>query len=208
MKPCLRLVYKCIYLGSKVFRKNYEFLSPTAVDTLIEDLVKQLRISDFEPQVIVAIDTGGCYAGNQIAAATNVMLDTIDIRQYTLNVLGVNLVYLPLVVTVLRYLGKMKQARYIGGPVTDVGGKLVLLVDDDIEHGTTLALAKRKLMEMGAAGIRTVVLSPNNLPGEVDFFPGNLYQVAPEVLFKKRHYGETFRFKWPWEPISPYHGQL
>jgi hypoxanthine phosphoribosyltransferase len=191
-----------------VFRKNYEFLSPQAVDSLIEDLSKQILQSGNEPELVIAIQSGGCYPGRKIAQAIGCRLSKINIQHYSLPFLGINLVYFPGVVSLRQRFGRIKDARLVSGPDADIQGKRVLLVDDDIESGSTIALAKDMLNQKGAASIKVAVLSPNKQVWAVDFHPRRLNEITQEVRRKKQHYGENFRFKWPWEPISPYHDQL
>jgi len=49
----------------------------------------------------------------------------------------------------------------------DVKGKAVLVIDDDIATGTTLAIVKSALLEHGASSVTTASISNHFLPNEI-----------------------------------------
>ncbi len=59
-----------------------------------------------------------------------------------------------------RYRGETEgeEVHWLAQPVTPLAGRLVLLVDDVLDHGDTLAAARSVLLRQGAAAVHTVVL--------------------------------------------------
>ena len=65
----------------------------------------------------------------------------------------------------------------------DVRNKKVLVIDDDIATGTTLAVVKSTLLKHGALSVTTACISNHFLPDEVDVD----YSVYRYVLLRTRN---------------------
>jgi hypoxanthine phosphoribosyltransferase len=204
MNLFVRCAYRSIYFGCRFFRPNYAFVTLGEVDRLVDDLVDRVKSSTFRPEIVISILSGGYYAGDKIASAIGVPMGRIVVRRYSIKFVGLNLVYLPGVVPWLQRLGRMPEPKLMSGLDCDISGARVLLVDDDIEHGETLRLARDVLLREGPAEVRTAVLSSGRHAGVVDFYPSNLSDLSTDAMKRMDRYGPRFRFKWPWEPISPH----
>jgi hypoxanthine phosphoribosyltransferase len=187
-----------------VFKRKYVFLSPREVDVLVDSIIDQVRESGYTPEIIISIMRGGAYPGKRIAARLMVAWGAVNIQHYSLPLMGVNMVYFPGVVMVLQRLGRMGRARMTSQPNLEIHGKRVLLVDDDIENGETMKLALDILSTEGPDEIRTAVLSLNERQYQADFYPQGLFGLSDEVRSTRARFGSLIRFKWPWEPLSPY----
>ncbi|MFJ6701072.1 phosphoribosyltransferase [Streptomyces sp. NPDC091272] len=125
-------------------------------------LADEIRASDFRPTVVAGIARGGLPP----AVALSNLLGVEDFR-----ILGI-----PRNTSNSRYSERAEPVlRYVvpDEPMTDAR---VLLVDDIMGDGGTMALAERTVRELGAAAVRTVVLvrnvhaagRPDHLALEVD----------------------------------------
>jgi len=52
-----------------------------------------------------------------------------------------------------------RDLHWIAGPVNELAGRTVLVVDDILDEGTTLVAIEERFREMGAADVRKVVLA-------------------------------------------------
>ena len=91
-------------------------------------------------------------------------------------------------------LSSYKKARISSGQVSilrdmdlDVRGRNVLIVDDVLDSGRTLAFAKDLIAARGAASIRTCVLLDKQLPRAVNLEPDYLPSCAQRVRRRLRH---------------------
>ena len=55
--------------------------------------------------------------------------------------------------------------RWIAGPTTDVAGRSVLLVDDILDEGVTLASIRQRLLGLGAREVLVAAFALKDLPG-------------------------------------------
>lgn len=102
----------------------------------------------------------------------------------------------------------MKKVECMGKQDLKIRDKRALVVDDDMEKGETMTVVLEALSEAVPADIRTAVLSPNDQQTRLTFYPLRLYDLSSGVQRKKSAYGSQLRFKWLWEPISPYRDQF
>lgn len=103
-----------------------------------------------------------------------------DAQPLVLAVMGGGIVFCGQLLTHLRFpldLDYIHATRYRGGttggtidwrvrPREDVRGRVVLVVDDILDEGHTLAAIRESLLEAGAAEVLNVVFCEKQLPGE------------------------------------------
>lgn len=142
--------------GSALWKRR-KLLSITWETTgrLLSDLADEIRGTGFQPDVIVGITRGGLPA----AVTLSNLLDVLDFR-----VLGI-----PRNSSNSRY-SERGQARFDHiTPDRPLDGRRVLVVDDIMGDGGTMALALEILRERGAGEIRTAVVVRNvNAAGRPD----------------------------------------
>jgi hypoxanthine phosphoribosyltransferase len=63
------------------------------------------------------------------------------------------------------------EVRVLRGVETDLAGRDVVIVDDILDSGRTLAFAKTLLEQSGAKRVRTCVLVPKDVPRVADIAP-------------------------------------
>jgi uncharacterized protein len=104
--------------------------------------VAQLSLSDFVPDLVVAVGRRGLVPGALVAARLGIPLVQIGARLYN---------------------DEMPARRLHAEPQIDirqddVAGKKILVADDVSNTGETLQAVKKRLLEAGANAVRTFVL--------------------------------------------------
>jgi hypoxanthine phosphoribosyltransferase len=132
--------------------------TPEAIAGRLDELAGEIAQANLENLIVVAILKGSfVFAADLIRALHRVGL-TPEVDFMTLS--------------------SYKKARISSGQVSilrdmdlDVRGRNVLIVDDVLDSGRTLAFAKDLLSARGAATIRTCVLLDKQLPRAVNLVP-------------------------------------
>jgi len=124
-------------------RKEFLILTPTRFYWALLRLADKIKSSGYEPEVIVAIARGGVMVARFLCDMLSVEReDEIEIRFYS----GVGTRY-----------KEPKVVRGLKSPL-ELSGRKVLIVDDVVETGSTLSLAKKIVKESGASKIKSAVL--------------------------------------------------
>jgi hypoxanthine phosphoribosyltransferase len=144
-----------------------------------------------------------------------------DAQPLVLAVMGGGIVFCGQLLTHLRFpldLDYIHATRYRGGttggtidwrvrPREDVRGRVVLVVDDILDEGHTLAAIRESLLEAGAAEVLNVVFCEKQLPGETH--PGGFrgHHGSGPLRVRLRH-GCSRRLAQPSGDLRPHSGEL
>jgi len=119
---------------SSVIPRSEEIVSAEAVQAALDRIAAEItaRLSESHPLVITVMNGGQVFAG-QILPRLPFALDTsyVHVRRYGPDTQGGELVW-------------------IAGPHEPVTGRTVLLLDDILDEGRTLATIRERLLEQGA----------------------------------------------------------
>ncbi|HID60379.1 MAG TPA: phosphoribosyltransferase, partial [Hadesarchaea archaeon] len=121
--------------------EKYEAPSWDYIYTLCIQVADQVKHSEYEPDLIVAVSRGGWVPGRVLSDILNLpKIATIKVEYYTD-------VY------------KTRSKPEITQPLPiDVSGKRVLLVDDIADSGRSLELVRQHLYEQGAKDVKICTL--------------------------------------------------
>ncbi|MFF2806336.1 phosphoribosyltransferase [Streptomyces sp. NPDC058000] len=134
--------------GTPMWRRDRLLtISWEAMGRMVNGLAEEIRASDFAPTVVAGIARGGLPP----AIALSNLLAIEDFR-----ILGI-----PRNTSNSRYSERDEAVLNYVVPQRSFSGSRVLLVDDIMGDGGTMALAKRTVLELGAAEVRTVVVVRN-----------------------------------------------
>ncbi|MGG2459839.1 phosphoribosyltransferase [Streptomyces sp. RGM 3693] len=134
--------------GTPMWRRDRLLtISWEAMGRMLNGLADDIRASDFVPTVVAGIARGGLPP----AIALSNQLAIEDFR-----ILGI-----PRNTSNSRYSERGEAVLNYVVPQRSFSGSRVLLVDDIMGDGGTMALAKRTVLELGAAEVRTVVVVRN-----------------------------------------------
>ncbi|OYT62980.1 MAG: phosphoribosyltransferase [Thermofilum sp. ex4484_15] len=126
-----------------VNERGFLILSPTGMYWALLKLANKIRSSGYEPEVIVAIARGGVIVARYLCDMLSIdKVDEVEIRLY--GSIGV------------RY-RKPKLIRGLRDP-NQIKGRDVLIVDDVVETGATLSLARGIVRGAGANRVKSAVL--------------------------------------------------
>ena len=126
------------------FSREYDW---SELESYIEDDCREIRASDFQPDVVVGIKSGGAFIANLVGT----LLGTSDVGYVRVER------YSPVWgSTVLALLTKYFRApKLVVDTDLDLTGRKVLLVDDQVLTGKSLSLARQWVESCGASEIRT-----------------------------------------------------
>ncbi|MEU7636096.1 MULTISPECIES: phosphoribosyltransferase [unclassified Streptomyces] len=134
--------------GTPMWRRDRLLtISWEAMGRMLNGLADDIRASDFVPTVVAGIARGGLPP----AIALSNQLAIEDFR-----ILGI-----PRNTSNSRYSERDEAVLNYVVPQRSFSGAHVLLVDDIMGDGGTMALAKSTVLELGAAEVRTVVVVRN-----------------------------------------------
>ncbi|MFE7612011.1 phosphoribosyltransferase [Streptomyces celluloflavus] len=134
--------------GTPMWRRDRLLtISWEAMGRMLNGLADDIRASDFAPTVVAGIARGGLPP----AIALSNLLAIEDFR-----ILGI-----PRNTSNSRYSERDEAVLNYVVPQRAFTGARVLLVDDIMGDGGTMALAKSTVLELGAAEVRTVVVVRN-----------------------------------------------
>jgi len=202
-----QIIYKSIFIGCKVFRRNHFFATLSQVNTITDGLSILIKDSNYKIDLIIPILDGGYYPAKRLSHQLKTPLVGIDICHYHVILVGINLVYLPFIATIMRKYFKIYPT--LKSPFNlDIKNKNILIVDDDVESGATLSYAIEIIKQQNPKEIKTAILSNYRAELFVDFEAPNVIKVSSVLAKKKNKFQKSVRIKWPWEPISPHYPQL
>lgn len=122
-------------------RFTCEFVSLDRVYSLAWEVARAIRVSGFEPELVVAVARGGFIPARLLCDFLGLHdLASLQVRHYSAGA------------------HKKAEARVVAPLNRDVSGLRVLVVDDVNDTGETLVEVQRLLAEAGARDVRTAVL--------------------------------------------------
>jgi hypoxanthine phosphoribosyltransferase len=124
------------------------------VETLCQKLARQIRTSDYRPDIVIAISRGGYVPARLVCDYLHLMgLTSIKIEHYLMG-------------------SQRQKEAVIRYPLkADIRSQNVLVVDDVNDTGDTLKLASEHLRAFRPAQVRTAVLHLKTSTGcEVDYY--------------------------------------
>ena len=129
-----------------------ELLAAAAIDRIIERMAARIsdRLASLDP-ILMPILMGGAFAAIRLAAHFRFPyeMDSVRVARYGRHTQG----------------GKL---HWHAQPRLDLDGRHVLLVDDVLDRGITLAAVEHELRRMNAASVHTAVLVRKELGGRVE----------------------------------------
>jgi uncharacterized protein len=155
-------------------RSNVQELTWAAFDRYVQALAREIQAA-FKPEAVVGVAHGGVFVGGALGSALGCEFFPVRISRRS------------------RDKGMRKQPRLSGEMPAELKGKRVLVVDDVVSSGDTLALAVELAMKVGAKETRTAVLvarpggfSPDHHALETQglvVFPWDYEEVAEDARF-------------------------
>ncbi|MFY0612093.1 MAG: hypoxanthine phosphoribosyltransferase [Hyphomicrobiaceae bacterium] len=156
--------------------------SPEVINKRVQDLARDIRAAGLENLLVIAILKGSfIFAADLIRALHDAGLspevDFITLSSYRKGT---------------KSTGRVEILRDID---MDVTGRNILLVDDILESGRTLAFAKDLLAARGANGISTCVLLKKDVPRSVDIVADFHAFDCPEVFVVGYGMDVSYRYR-------------
>ncbi len=163
-------------------RRPVPLVTLAELPALARQLASKVTGSGFVPELIVYVETGARLLAQELAATLQVPLTPIWVRR---GGRGLKRKLAPLAarlpVAARDWLRRVEERsglqrltpRVAALPASaSLAGRRVLLVDDAADTGRTLAVARRLILEAGAAEVRTAVLAATTAAGRAatDFF--------------------------------------
>jgi hypoxanthine phosphoribosyltransferase len=133
----------------------------TEVEDMVDELAARVR-SDFRPDVVLGVQRGGAIVGRRMAGALGLddgdprAVGRIHVTHYP-DAWGTTFASMWLCML-------LRPARVQPQPGPDLGGRNVLILDDDVATGSTLHAAKRHVLARGASCVRTATLVAGTNP--------------------------------------------
>ena len=187
-------------LQSQIFKRtnHFTFLNKYSVDVLVELLTDSIVKSNFEPDIVVGILSGGEYPATKISKLLSIDYSTIDVSHYAMSFFGIDVDEVVGAYRIARLLGFKPKTCLVNDINTeDVKNKNILLVDDDSYSGLTMKIARTAIVNNGPYDIKSAVLHTYDNNSDVDFV-GKTYT-------KRDFYDSRLRF--PWSKISPHYNE-
>lgn len=172
------------------------FLSLGQVDELCLQLVRRVKSSGFDPEVVLGVAEGGLYPGCRIARGLNLPRGSICISHRQLRIANMDADDV-IGGLFLRSALKGRQPEIKAAPDIDIEGKRVLLVDDDCATGDTLRMA------LNIVGRSTTTVRTATLRRLAHANPMPDYCAEDYLGHRFRHPFRHPRF--PWIKYSPYY---
>ena len=118
---------------------NFRYISWSEYGNLAEALAEKVRANGRRYDLVVGIARGGIPVAMVVSDHLNVKIDFVNVKSYN-------------------DIGKRTAPRILSTLVEGVEGKDVLLVDDLVDQGDTLAFMKKYLADQRPVSLETAVL--------------------------------------------------
>jgi len=118
---------------------NFRYISWSEYGNLAEALAEKVRANGKKYDLVVGIARGGIPVAMVVSDHLNVKIDFVNVKSYN-------------------DIGKRTAPRILSTLTEGVSGKDVLLVDDLIDQGDTMAFMKRYLNDQKPKSIETAVM--------------------------------------------------
>jgi uncharacterized protein len=118
---------------------NFRYISWSEYGNLAEALAEKVRAAGRRFDLVVGIARGGIPVAMVVSDHLNVVIDFVNVKSYN-------------------DIGKRAAPRILTTLTERVTGKDVLLVDDLVDQGDTMAFMKRYLLQQNPRSLQTAVL--------------------------------------------------
>lgn len=118
---------------------NFRYVTWSEYGNLAEALAEKVSATGKKFDIVVGIARGGIPVSMVVSDHLDVTVDFINVKSYN-------------------DIGKRAPPRIVSTLTESVAGKKVLVVDDLVDQGDTLAFVKRHLDEQGPKSLETAVL--------------------------------------------------
>jgi uncharacterized protein len=118
---------------------NFRYISWSEYGNLAEALAEKIRASGKKYDLVVGIARGGIPVAMVVSDHLNVKIDFVNVKSYN-------------------DIGKRTAPRILSTLTEGVAGKDLLLVDDLVDQGDTMAFMKRFLVEQKPSSLETAVM--------------------------------------------------
>lgn len=118
---------------------NFRYISWSEYGNLAEALAEKVRATGKSFDLVIGIARGGIPVAMVVSDHLNVKVDIINVKSYN-------------------DIGKRTTPRILSTLTESVGGKNILVVDDLVDQGDTMAFVKNYLKEQKPEGMETAVL--------------------------------------------------
>ncbi len=118
---------------------NFRYISWSEYGNLAESLAEKVAATGKRFDLVVGIARGGIPVSMVVADHMDVKVDFINVKSYN-------------------DIGKRTPPRIVSTLTEGIGGKKVLVVDDLVDQGDTLAFVKNHLSVQGPGALETAVL--------------------------------------------------
>jgi hypoxanthine phosphoribosyltransferase len=129
----------CIYVQMAAQMPNFRYISWSEYGNLAEALAEKVRAAGKKFDLVVGIARGGIPVAMVVSDHLDVKIDFINVKSYS-------------------DIGKRTSPRILSTLTEGVQGKSILLVDDLVDQGDTMAFVKRFLVEQKPMTLETAVL--------------------------------------------------
>ncbi len=118
---------------------NFRYISWSEYGNLAEALAEKVRANGKNYSLVVGIARGGIPVAMVVSDHLNVKIDFVNVKSYN-------------------DIGKRTSPRILSTLTEGIEGKDVLLVDDLVDQGDTMAFMKRYLLDMKPRSLETAVM--------------------------------------------------
>ncbi len=118
---------------------NFRYISWSEYGNLAEALAEKVRANGKKYSLVVGIARGGIPVAMVVSDHLNVKIDFVNVKSYN-------------------DIGKRTTPRILSTLTEGIEGKDVLLVDDLVDQGDTMAFMKRYLLDMKPKTLETAVM--------------------------------------------------
>ena len=118
---------------------NFRYIGWSEYGNLAEALSEKVRATGRRFDLVVGIARGGIPVAMVVSDHLDVKIDFVNVKSYN-------------------DIGKRTAPRILSTLTENIEGKSILLVDDLVDQGDTLAFLKRYLMDMKPRNLETAVL--------------------------------------------------
>ncbi len=175
------------------FYHRFNFLTVEDIDGYLDELERKIRVSGYEPEIVVAVMRDGLYPARKIAERLKADMAIMRVNHYAIPFGRFEIDDIVGLYRLARKLGYKPRIEVTQDLDKDVSNKRVLIVDDDSYSEATLNVAANHIKSKEPETVRTAVLLTHDENSAVDYAGCTL----PKGVLHE------MKYRMPWAKFSP-----